>query len=343
MTLNGRSKWVLLRWVARRTGTLTALDVRIQANGAACRRAGRNGYGRGNGGSWYVTTHPVRPGGAPDMSRTLASDDLRPCRRGSGADVRQGVVRLPLDLAVTEGEEYATVIRNADAAPGRNYTSTNFLYANAGIEGANGRDERSPATTDSYYGLDPRELVGYSADGGRHWSLPGGQYGRARGRDFLPTYVQEFAQALPAGQPFYYARPPSRSPQTMLFSNVSRPWTIVALGAYTPMRFPGTLTLKVDGAVRDRVPVAGPGMIRSGIPPVTVLPGQTVEVSSDGLAIGDVVADTAWGRLMGMDRPTADWRLEGGRDFSSAAPIYPLPACGGSCAPGYGGTEIIGM
>src|SRR5207248_5813671 len=65
---SGAGKWILTRWVARSTGTLSALHLRIQADGATCRLSGKVGYGLGNGGTWHVTTHPVLPDGRPDMS-----------------------------------------------------------------------------------------------------------------------------------------------------------------------------------------------------------------------------------------------------------------------------------
>ena len=103
-------------------------------------------------------------------------------------------------------------------------------------------------------------------------------------------------------------------------------------------------SLSVDGVLRARVPAYGAGMLRAAIPPTTVLPGQSVAVTSRGLAIAEIVADGAWGRLMGLTRSTAPWRLQGQRDLTSAVPIYPLPACGGACAPGYGGTiGVTGM
>jgi hypothetical protein len=217
------------------------------------------------------------------------------------------------------------VIRNDDGAPTKNYTSTNFLYTSTGLLGANARNERSPLAPDAYYGLDPRELVGYSRDAGRTWALPGGPYGEPGGRDFLPTFVQEYADGRVAGQPYYYATAPSTATRTMVFQNVTRPWTIRALGAYS-RGGAGTLTLAVDGSVRERVPVAGAGMLRASIVPVVVMPGQTVTVTASGLRIQDVVADTAWGRLMGMHQASTPWRLAGQRNFSRAAPVYALPA-----------------
>lgn len=330
--LSGAGKRVLVRWVARASGTLTALHLRIQADGSACRASGRTGYGLGNGGAWHVTTHPVLADGRPDTSRTLASAELRPCSAPTSVvDVRQGIVRVPLRIAVARGDEYATVVTNDDRDPAHNYSSLNFLYTSSGILGANGRNERSPLAPDAYYGLDPRELVGYSVDGGRTWSLPGGPYGKAAGgRSFLPTYLQEYEGGAIAGQPYYYASAASTAARTMAFGNVRHTWTIRELGAYTPRQGSGSLTLTVDGVVRATAAVAGGGMLRAAIDPVIVEPGQTVRVTARGLAIQDVVADTAWGRLVGLHLASKPWSVEGEPNFSHAAPVYPLPAYDGS-------------
>src|SRR5918997_1523232 len=71
--LSGANKRVVMRWVARSTGTMRALHLRIQADGSTCRLSGKTGYGLGNGGTWKVTTHPVLADGRPDTTRTLTS------------------------------------------------------------------------------------------------------------------------------------------------------------------------------------------------------------------------------------------------------------------------------
>jgi hypothetical protein len=317
---------VMVRWVARATGTLDALHLRIQADGAACRQSGKTEYGLGDGGSWRVTTSPVLADGRPDDATTLRTDQLRPCQAPTRVvDLRQGVVRLPMGIAVKRGTEYATVIGNDDPDPANNYTSINFLFTSFGLVGANGRNERSMDAQDAYYGLDPRELVGYSLDSGRSWALPGGQYGARGGRSFLPTYLQEYSDGQVTGQPYYYATTASSAKRTMAFRSLRRPWTIRALGTFTSYPTKGTLVLTVDGHERARVALAGKGMLRSPITPVTVPIGQTVEVTASGLTIQDVVADTAWGQLAGLLSDGAPWRLEGAANRSEAAPIYALP------------------
>ena len=324
--LNGANKRVVMRWVARSTGTMRALHLRIQADGATCRLSGRTGYGLGNGGSWRVTTHPVLSDGRPDTSRTLSAYETRPCEADvSVVDVRQGVARIPMSLSVVKGGEYATVVRNTDALPNLNYTSTNFLYTRTGITGANGRNERSRTAPDGHYGLDPRELVGYTTDGSS-WALPGGPYGLPAGRNFLPTYLQEYSDGRVMGQPYYYASAASSADRTMVFGGITADWTIKELGAFSLQEGAGTLTLTVDGQTRARVAVSGAGMLRGAITPVTVRPGQTVKVTASGLSIQNVVADTAWGRLAGLHLAGKPWYVENEANFSHAAPVYALPA-----------------
>src|SRR5207244_12680511 len=163
-------EWGLVREGAKASGGAGRPRPRPQGEGARRRRDGGTGYGGGNGGTWRATTHPVLPNGRPDMAHTLASTKFHPCSsKRSLVNVRQGVVRLPLHLTVGRGQEYATVIRNRARHARRNFTSINFLYSSDGILRANGRNERSPNAPDAYYGLDPRELVGYSLNGGRRW------------------------------------------------------------------------------------------------------------------------------------------------------------------------------
>jgi hypothetical protein len=327
IALTGHDKWTVMRWVARSTGTLSALHMRIQADGSVCRLNGRTGYGGGNGGDWTVTTHPVRADGSPDTSRTLASQKFRPCGGPLEiVNVVEGVVRLRMGIGVVRGTEYATVIRNTDPLPAQNYSSPNFLYTSTGLVGANARNERSASAPDAHYGLDPRELVGYSRDGGQTWSLPGGPYGLPGGRNFLPTYLQEFEGGRITGQPYYYAPATTGGSRTMTFQNIKRDWTIQELGAFTAKPGEGTLTLTVDGVRRAVANVTGPGMLRARIDPVTVRPGQTVKVTASGLSIQPIVADTAWGRLMGFYLPSTPWTADGGSSWSSAAPVYALPA-----------------
>ena len=51
-------------------------------------------------------------------------------------------------------------------------------------------------------------------------------------------------------------------------------------------------------------------------------------MTASGLRIRNVVADTAWGRLMGMHLASTPWYVENETNFTHAAPVYALPAYG---------------
>jgi hypothetical protein len=320
--LDASGKWVVQRWVARHTGVLDRLYFYAKVEGSDdCAYGGRSGYAGGTSGRLLATTHRVLPGGAPDMSSTLARSEFVPC----GNDDRE-TVAIDLDFPVTQGQEYATVIRNSDPRPAENFFSANFLYQDSGVVGANGRNERDPAAQDTYYGLDPRELVGYSTDAGRTWRLPGGPYGGSSGRAFIPTYIQQYADGTTGGQPYYWSTAASGD-VSMVFPRLPTSWTIDAIGAYTSASSSGTVTVVVDGVERARARLSGRGFLRTAISPVTVAPGQSVTVrtraGSGGLALRRMQVDQFWVSKLGLG---ASYRYYSGEDLRTAATVYPLPS-----------------
>ena len=118
MTHRTGSTWVLTRWVARRTGVLGTLYLRVKTEGSVpCFGRGRAGYAAGTTGEALVTTHPVLADGRPDLGVTLATDRFNPCARAGLAE--SAAIRL--DLPVVAGGEYATIVRNVDLSPGTNW------------------------------------------------------------------------------------------------------------------------------------------------------------------------------------------------------------------------------
>jgi hypothetical protein len=312
IALRDRDQRVVIRWVARRTGRIEVLHIRVKVRG--------RGYGGGSTGILHATTHPVRADGRPRTSVVLARVRLSPGRRQWG-----GSVALPLHLDVRAGQELATVIRNAAANPGRDYFSPNFLHAEDGLVGANGRNERRRTARDAYYGLDPRELVGYSTDGGASWQLPGAPYGARGGRAFIPTYVQQYADGRFVGQFYYWSRPAS-GPVTMVYPDVAAEWLITHVGAFT-RGGRAEVVLMVDGERRASARLAGRGFVTARIPPLSVPEGSTVTLTTiagkRGLAFSRQYADAVWARLVGLGEHFR-WYLHG--EPRTAVPLYPLPA-----------------
>ena len=310
--LSSERQRVLLRWVARRSGRLKALHLQVKVEG--------RGYAAGSGGLLRATTHPVLPDGRPNLRTVLAADRFSPRGRESG-----GAVAVRLGIYVRAGQEFATVIRNDAPSPSSDFFSANFLYAKAGVLGTNGRNERHSAATDRYYGLDARELVGYSRDGGDTWLLPGGPYGPHGGKAFVPTYVQQFATGPSDGQFYYYSHPVHGSVR-MVYPNAPRT-TITHLAAYTSDPGSATVVLAVNGTRRRAVRMSGEGFLLRPITPVNVPAGATVTLTTmagpGGLALSQGFADSKWVHLVGLGRRHT-WYLESSPD--TAVPLFPLPA-----------------
>lgn len=317
--LNSRRAMVVTRWVARRTGVVARLYLHVKVEGStSCPFGGRSGYAHGTAGIMRVTTHPVLRDGRPDLRRTLARDEFAPCRRQQGESVA-----TKAGIRVRRGQELATVVRNVDRDPARNWFSQNFLYAARGLVGANARNERRAGAGDAEYGLDPRELVGYSPDGGRSWFLPGGPN---RVKKYIPAYIQQYADGSTTGQP-YYSATTIEGPVTMTFAKRRAPWTIRELGAYTSGSGASTVQLLVDGKVRASARLSGTGMLRAPIKPVTAPRGSLVQVQTTagpgGLALRKVYADAAWASLMKLGRGAPFFLAQ---DPATAATVFPLPA-----------------
>ena len=326
--LNSSSRLIANRWVARANGTISTLYVRTRREGSSCWDGPANpGYASGDGGVFRASTHHVLADGTPDLSTTLATSDLAPC-----VSAPDDSLPIPLNMRVTAGDEYVTVLRNVALDPTRDWASQNFLYLRDGIAGANGRNERSASAADSYYGLDPREVVGFSRDGGATWSMPGGPYGAPGGRSFLPTYIQQYSDGFAAGQP-YYSSTPFSGPVTMVYPSIPGRWQIDRVGAYTTSVGRATVSITIDGREVADAELSGQGLLRQAIEPVVADRGQTVSISTvagaDALPLRIAYAGAAWSRIMGLGtsfryflRPDPAFVSPMGPTY--AAPVYPL-------------------
>jgi hypothetical protein len=317
----------MLRWVARHTGVLSTLYLEFAASSTApvnCPTS-HNGYGGGTSGTAMISTYAVNADGTPNTSQLLSRTQLVPCQAAI-----DGSVAVPLGLPVSKGQEFATVVQNVDPDPVTNFFSVNNLYFPGGLLGANGRNERSSTAVDAYYGLDPREIIGSSRDGGATWSLPE--------PSFVPTYVQVYADGYRDGQPYLYATCPCPGTitgvATMVFPHVPVDWTISQLGAYTVAAGAARVDLLVNDQVVASATLSGSGFLRASITPVTVPAGSTVKIrtiaGSGGLALSRIDADTPWksGPVLTLGTSWRWYYLEqqgGGAGDRAVVGLYPLP------------------
>jgi hypothetical protein len=320
---------VMVRWVARRSGRVNLLYLRVRTAGAtACSDDPGVGYGGGSGGSWVVATTRVLPDGRPDARTPLATARLVPC-----TDKSYDSIAVPLNINVKSGHEYATLIRNGDSNPGHNFSSVNFLYARHGVAGPNGRNDRNPSIAQRFYGLDPREAVGFSTNGGRSWRIPGGPYGTSGGAVFIPTFLEVYADGRAGGQP-YYSSTPLAGLATMSF-RVKRTGSMQGVGAYTSGPGAAPVVVRVNGLFRGIALLHGSGFISASLPSsISLHAGDTITLSTVagalGLALRRDYSGVHEAQLLGLGVHSLAFLTS---DPASVVAIYPLSARGAPTLP----------
>jgi hypothetical protein len=292
--LDTADRRVMLRWVATRSGVAHRVMLRVKVEGAACDPDGREGYADGSSGVLRATTHPVDPtSGMPDERRVLSDDALVPCEAHSREEVD-----VALGFPVTAGTEYATVIRNADAAPPANWFSLNMLYAHRTAAGPHGLDLRR-GDRNWWTGIDSREAIGFDSGDGR-FQVPGGPYGQDQGRIFLPTYLIDYGGDW-SGQPFYWALPANGMAIGRLAPS-DRPRTVSQVVVLLSGAGTGTLEVRAGGRLLGRARVRGHGAARAPLR-LTIPAGEEVEVrarvSPRGLSMPILFADPTWSDVSG--------------------------------------------
>ena len=255
IALDEPGKRVAVRFVPRVSKTLAHVYLHVKTSGS--------GYAEGTGGVAIATLHPVGANGLP--ARVTLGRRLRVPVIANPAG--PNLLRLDFDVRLRAGVPYALVIANGDRHPTRNYWSLNFLAvdqgAAPGLAGAQSRNETTAGARDVYYGLDPREAVGGTRDGGRLWRLPGNtDVSEAK---WLPTYTLVWSDGSVQAQPYYSSHAAPDGMHTMVYRHVRSPWTIRQIGAYlhtwgssTARRGSGVVQLLVNDVPRARVRLRAP-------------------------------------------------------------------------------------
>ena len=191
---------------------------------------------------------------------------------------------------------YAMTYQNADSSPAANWFSENSPTVKESVAGPNGVNNTDPNAPGAIDGLDPREAVAWSVDGGSTWvwgrhagegETPGAYGGSASSDDGtrLPWYGwQTSAAAAPeSNQPYYAYR--EQGSYTLRVSSVAKEETLTEAGGYAPVgSSAGVLTVRntTTGAT-GRTGSLGSGLVRGPLDkPVTVKPGQSYEISNSG-------------------------------------------------------------
>ncbi len=304
---------------------------------------GRPGYSSGNGGIIDARLVPVAADGTPDLSRVLAEDRVnavlryRQSRRDFGvAEITQLLYFEFGGVALAADRPYAVVFSNAAKNPAVDSFSMNSPVTRASVAGPNGRNTLDPNAPGAIAGLDPRESISWSLDGGRRWvwgisvgdGAPFGYYAGSPTSDNgprLPWYGWQARPGAPieSNQP-YYAYGESGA-ETVVATGAPRATTLTRAGGYAPRGSAlGVVTVRnLATGQTGRTTSLGDGLAGGALtPPVRVGVGQSYAISNTGrVAIGeadDFVRST-------FDVGHGRWTFTTSGNGADRAQLYALP------------------
>ena len=271
---------------------------------------GRVHYANGSGGTIRARLVPMNADGTPDLSHVLAEDTFPALRRYRqiksqfGIDGRSGLVYSDFaGTPVPAGVPHFVVYQNVDSDPRENFVSMNSPVTSVQAAGPNGRNTLDPDAHGAIAGLDPREAVAWSTDGGGHWGwgrqvgagpIPGDYTMSGDDAVRLPWYSwqEPGSGAMHSNQPFYAYHESGR--YTVRLRSAPHATTLTEAGGYGPEgKDVGVVTVRNlrTGAV-GHTERLGSGMVKGALnPPVAVERGDSYEISNTGTvakAEGDI-------------------------------------------------------
>jgi hypothetical protein len=206
----------LLRFVPDATISIDRIYFGFKLRGASCWDSGNAGYGAGDGGTLHASLVNIdAKTGLPTTE--IANETVNGCVRHNEAAqvVGSDPVMVWVNIAATleAGKLYALIVSNSHAAPASNFFSFNMPLADTELAGPHARNELDQNATGGILGLDPREHVAWSKNGGSTWDYGSlnGQYrsymndhDTAHPATRMPQYGFRLAsQKMLAAQPYY--------------------------------------------------------------------------------------------------------------------------------------------
>lgn len=290
----------LLRFVTRTTITIDRFYFGFRLQGADCDKQGTLGSGAGNGGIIFGSIVSIDPGtGLPGAA--IVSESINGCERFNEAYTELQNKSLPTLVwinarATLEANRlYGFVVRNSDMAPATNFFSFTMPIADTVLAGPHAKNNLDANAKGAILGMDPRELVAWSADSGKSWKF-GSENGQflsyMNNSDKLhpATRVPEYGFRLSsganlAGQP-YYALGDDCVGCTITFANAASKLSLTQLGAFTSSGTNvGTLTItnSKSAASASCTPAQGYGYRSCKLPGVfTVEKGDSYTIKASG-------------------------------------------------------------
>lgn len=288
----------LLRFVPDATISIDRMYFGFKLKGASCWDSGNAGYGAGDGGTLHASLVNIDPAtGLPTTE--LASETVNGCDRHNeaaqvvGSDPVMVWVNTPAKLE--GGKLYALIISNTHQNAGSNFFSFNMPLADTQLAGPHARNELSQSATGGILGLDPREHVAWSKDGGKTWDYGSlnGQYrsymndhDTAHPATRMPQYGFRLANQQMLGVQPYYAYSTDCSDCAVTFANARYARSFSELGGFTASGSNvGELSIKNEttGEQASCTPAPGYGFRKCTLgKPVSVAVGQSYTVACSG-------------------------------------------------------------
>jgi hypothetical protein len=267
--------------------------------------SGRPGYSHGDGGVIHARLVEVRPDGTPDLSRVLAEERVNAVQRYreskrvfgvSGSQKTQLLYFNTGSVPLAAGRMYAMVLSNASRDPYHQHFSVNSPATNNAAAGPHARNTLDPNAPGAMAGLDPRESVAWSTNGGQGWDwgvrVGGGNlFGYYTGSpvgDGGPKIPWYGWQASPGSRPRsnqpYYAYGEDGS-YTLVARDAPRSVTLTEAGGFAPRgaRVGAVTVRNLDTGAVGRTGSLGGGLARGRLDrPVRVAAGQSYSVTNSG-------------------------------------------------------------
>jgi hypothetical protein len=255
------------------------------------------GYAHGDGGVILARLVEMKEDGTPDLSSVLAEEQFNPVDRYNEIKStykisgKSGMLYATFGGAALEANTpYFVVYTNNAAKPEFNYVSFNSPVTNASVAGPNGANTLDPDAAGAIAGLDPREAVAWSLNGGTSWGwghkvgegpLFGDYTGSGDSDVKLPWYGWQTSSlaALESNQPYYaYSE---AGEYTLSVTNGPRAATVTEAGGYAPEGFTvGAVTVAAK-AGSAKTGVLGSGLQSGALgAPVQIAPGETFTISN---------------------------------------------------------------
>jgi hypothetical protein len=262
---------------------------------------GTGGYGKGDGGVMNAQLVTVKADGTPNLGNVRAQETVTAQQRYAQIKSNYGISTVSGQVYFDFGgvplkanTMYAVVIRNVARDPASNFFSINSPTMKESEAGPNGYNNLDAGKRGAVGGLDPREAVTWSTDGGTSWV-----WGRLAGQGY---YTGSASSDDGTRLPFYgwtstagNVKPRSNQPYTnywqkctgctLTLHDAPRAVTLTQAGGYAPVGSRvGVVTVKNlrTGQVGRTAPL-GSGVARGSLtPPVRIANGDTYTITTAG-------------------------------------------------------------